>query len=266
MVDLSVKKRVVIKVGTSTLAYRTGRLNLRRVEKLIRVFSDLKNSGKELVFVTSGAVGVGMGRCGRSWTKPPDSMPEKQACAAIGQSELMNIYSREFSKYNHTVGQILMTRDVVANPVRRQNVVNTLNTLLSWGVVPIINANDSVSVEHLDFDENDTLSAVAAKLCGADLLVILTDVDGFYDKNPAFPGARLLPLVNKITFEMIASAKEKGSPLAKGGMLSKLEAATLVMEDDIDLVILKGDEPAVLYDLFENRARCTVFTSKGETI
>jgi glutamate 5-kinase len=261
MINLSDKKRIVIKVGTSTLAYPTGNFNLKRVETLIRVFSDLKNSGKEIVFVTSGAVSIGMGHAGLS---APKSMPEKQACAAIGQGELMNIYKQEFSKYNHKVAQILMTRDVIANPERKENVANTLNTLLSWDVVPVINANDSVSIEQLDFDENDTLSAIAAKLCGADLLVILTDVDGLYDKNPsAYEDAKLLPLVSKITYDMVNSAKDKGSEMSKGGMLTKLEAATLALEDDIDTVIIKGENPEILYDLFENKARCTLFTNQN---
>ncbi|MCL2633061.1 MAG: glutamate 5-kinase [Oscillospiraceae bacterium] len=265
MTNLKNKKRIVVKVGTSTLAYPTGNLNIRRVETLIRVFSDLKNSGKDIIFVTSGAVGIGMGTA--KLPEPPKTMPEKQACAAIGQSELMNIYKAEFGKYNHTVGQILMTRDVVSNPERKNNVINTLNTLLEWGVVPIINANDSVSIEQLDFDENDTLSAMAAKLCGADLLVILTDVDGLYDKNPALPDAKHLPHVNKITNEMIDSTKEKGSVLSKGGMLTKLEAAMLASEDNIPTVIIKGDDPEILYDLFENKAKCTIFTnSKGNSI
>jgi len=259
--NLSAKKRVVVKVGSSTLAYPTGSLNIKRIETLIKVLSDLKNSGKDIVFVTSGAVAAGKGRS--TLTAPPRTMPEKQACAAIGQCELMNVYDREFSKYGHTIAQILITRDVISNRERKENVTNTLDTLLNWGVVPVINANDSVSIEQLDFDENDTLSAMAAKLCAADLLVILTDVDGLYDKNPSLPDAKHLPLVNKITPEMTASAGEKGSELAKGGMLTKLEAAMLAMEDDIDTVIVKGENPEILYDLFENRAKCTLFTNKG---
>jgi glutamate 5-kinase len=178
---------------------------------------------------------------------------------------LMSIYEEMFGKHNHKVAQILMTRDVIANSERRENVANTLNTLLNWGVVPVINANDTVSIEELDFDENDTLSAVAARLCGADLLIILTDVDGLYDKNPSTnPDAKLLPLVRKITTEMTASAGEKGSAMSKGGMLTKLEAATLALEDNIDTVIIKGENPEILYDLFEGNATCTVFTNQKE--
>ena len=261
MINLNDKKRVVVKVGTSTLAYPTGNFNLRRVETLIRVLSDLKNSGREIIFVTSGAVAVGHGVLDIP-SAPPFTMEEKQAYASVGQSELMNIYKQEFSKHNHKIGQILMTRDVIANPERKTNVANTLRTLLSWNVVPVINANDSVSIEQLDFDENDTLSAIAAKLCDADLLVILTDVDGLYNKNPsAHPDAKLLPLVRKITYEMITSARERGSEMSKGGMLTKLEAATLALEDNIDTVIINGENPEILYDLFENKAVCTVFTN-----
>lgn len=257
-------------MGTSTLAYPTGSFNLRRVEALIRVLSDLKNSGREIVFVTSGAVAVGRGafipfapNANENATKL-FTMEEKQAYASIGQSELMNIYKNEFSKYNHKIGQILMTRDVIANAERKANVANTLRMLLSWNVVPVINANDSVSIEQLDFDENDTLSAIAAKLCDADLLVILTDVDGLYNKNPTkYPDAKLLPLVNKITYEMITSAGEKGSEMSKGGMLTKLEAATLALEDNIDTVIINGENPEILYDLFENKAVCTLFTNQA---
>lgn len=263
-IDLSHKKRIVIKVGTSTLAHKTGNLNIRRVQKLCEVFSDLKNSGREIIFVTSGAVGIGVGRAGLA-ARPKD-MPTKQACAAIGQCELMNIYDREFAKYNHTVAQILITRDVISNQTRHTNARNTLHRLLEMGVIPVINANDTVSIEQLDFDENDTLSAMVAGLAGADLLVILTDVEGLYDKNPKLPDARLIPVVEKITDSMISAAGEKGSELASGGMLTKLEAATIAKEKGIPTVIIKGENPEILYDLFENKAVCTVFTAEEEKI
>ncbi|MCL2755090.1 MAG: glutamate 5-kinase [Oscillospiraceae bacterium] len=259
MINLNNKKRIVIKVGTSTLAHSTGHFNFERVEGLIRTFAALKNSGKEIVFVTSGAVAVGRGITGIT----PAEVQQKQACAAIGQGELMNLYKQEFGKHNHQVAQILMTRDVIANAERKANVANTLSTLLEWGVVPIINANDTVSIEELDFDENDTLSAVAARLCGADLLVILTDVDGLYDKNPAtHEDAKLLPLVTRITSEMIASAGEKGSAMSKGGMVTKLEAASIALGDNIDTVIINGENPEILHGLFEGTAVCTLFTNR----
>jgi len=257
MFDLSGKKRIVIKVGTSNIAYKTGNLNIRRVEKLVRVVSDIRNSGREVIFVTSGAISVGMGRMNLS-TKPTDK-PSKQACAAIGQSALMNIYDNEFSKYNRTVAQILMTRDVISNKERRENAKNTLERLLEMGVIPIINANDTISLEELDFDENDTLSAMVAGLAEADLLVMFTDVDGLYDKNPSEPDAKLIPVVEKITQDMIHAAKGKGSELSSGGMLTKLEAAAIAKENNIPSVILNGERLEILYDLFENKAVCTVF-------
>lgn len=259
MMDFSSVKRIVIKVGTSTLAHNTGNLNIRRVSKLIEVMSDLKNSGKDVIFVTSGAQGVGAAKAGLH--SKPKEMPKKQACAAIGQCELMHIYDREFANYNHTVAQVLLTRDVISNKTRKENVINTFNTLLDMGIVPIINANDTVSIQELDFDENDTLSAIVAELCSADLLIILTDVDGLYDKNPKLPGAKLIPEVKQITSEMISSAKDKGSEFASGGMITKLEAATIAKEHGIPTVIINGQRPEILYDLFENKAVCTVFTA-----
>ncbi|MBP3857034.1 MAG: glutamate 5-kinase [Ruminiclostridium sp.] len=250
-------KRVVIKVGTSTLCYKTGNLNIRRVRKLIEVMSDLKNEGRDIIFVTSGAVGIGVGRAGLP--KRPEDIPTKQACAAIGQCELMNIYDREFSKFNHTVAQLLVTRDVISNKTRHENAFNTLHRLLEMNIVPIINANDTVSIEQLDFDENDTLSAVMAQLCEADLLVILTDVDGLYDRNPSDPEAKFIPVVNKLTDELISSAKQKGSDLASGGMITKLEAASIAGENGIPTVIINGDDPEKLYGIFDGTAKCTVF-------
>lgn len=257
MKEITNAKRIVIKVGTSTLAYKTGNINIRRVRKLIEVMADLKNQGREIIFVTSGAVGIGVGKAGLK--ERPKDIPTKQACAAIGQCELMNMYDREFSKYNHKVAQILVTRDVISNKDRRENAFNTFHKLLEMNCVPIINANDTVSIEQLDFDENDTLSAMTAKLCEADLLVILTDVDGLYDKNPKYPDAKLIPVVDRITDEMIASAGEKGSELASGGMLTKLEAATIAAEASIPTVIIKGENPELLYDLFDGTAKCTLF-------
>ncbi|MDR0821089.1 MAG: glutamate 5-kinase [Oscillospiraceae bacterium] len=258
----SEKKRVVIKAGTSTLAYQNGCLNLRRVEKLLRVLSDLKNSGKEIVFVTSGAVAVGMSKAGLA--EKPSDMPGRQACAAIGQAELMNLYDREFAKYNHKSAQILMTRDVISNPERKANITNTFRKLLDMGVIPVVNANDCVSIENLDFDENDTLSAIVAGICGADLLVILTDVDGLFDRDPRLPDAKLIPLVTRITADMLASVGDKGSSLSSGGMLAKLEAARIASEYNVDTIILKGDSPDNLYSLFEGENIGTLF--KGEKL
>lgn len=258
--DFSSRKRIVIKVGTSTLTHKTGNINVRRVKKMVEVLSDLKNAGHDIILVSSGAVAVGVGSIGLR--EKPSDMPTKQACAAVGQSRLMSFYQSEFSHFNHTVAQILATRDVFSNKIRRENIFNTMHTLLALGIIPIINANDSVSIEQLDFDENDTLSALIAEVCDADLLVILTDVEGLYDKNPSEPGAKLIRTVHKVTDEMIAAAGEKGSKLASGGMLTKIEAAVIAGEADIPTVIIKGDEPEYLYELFENKAVCTLFDLK----
>lgn len=258
--DFSARKRVVIKVGTSTLTYKTGNINMRRVKKMVEVLSDLKNEGHDIILVSSGAVGVGVGCIGLQ-SRPAD-MPTKQACAAVGQSKLMGFYQDEFARFNHTVAQILATRDVFSNKIRRENIFNTMHTLLSMGIIPIINANDSVSIEQLDFDENDTLSALIAEVASADLLVILTDVEGLYDRNPSEPDAKLIPVVHKVTDEMIAAAGEKGSELASGGMLTKIEAAVIAGEGGIPTVIIKGDNPEYLYDLFDNKAVCTLFDLK----
>ena len=220
MRNISEKQRVVIKLGTSTLAHKTGKLNIRRMKNLVQAIADLHNSGKDVIIVSSGAQGLGTGKLGLR--EKPTDIRMKQAVAAIGQCELMHIYDREFANYNHTVAQVLLTRDVISNKTRKENVINTFNTLLDMGIVPIINANDTVSIQELDFDENDTLSAIVAALCSADLLIILTDVDGLYDKNPKLPGAKLIPEVKQITSEMISSAKDKGSEFASGGMITKL--------------------------------------------
>lgn len=251
------KKRIVIKVGSSTLAYPTGHLNIRKCYDLIEVMSDIKNSGREVVFVTSGAQGVGAARAGLN-AKPTD-IPSKQACAAIGQSELMTFYSENFGRYNHKVAQLLLTRDVVSNTERKFNVVNTFNKLFEMGVIPIINANDAISIKQLDFDENDTLSAIVASLCEADLLVMLTDVDGLYDGDPKLPDSKLIEEVSAITPEIISVAQGAGSKLGTGGMLTKLEAAKIATDDGIDAVIINGDNPHKLYELFEGTARCTHF-------
>ncbi len=251
------KKRIVIKVGSSTLAYPTGHLNIRKCQHLIEVMSDIRNSGREVIFVTSGAQGVGAAQAGLPGK--PEDMPGKQACAAIGQSELMTFYSETFGKYNHTVAQILLTRDVISNRERKTNVINTFNRLFEMKVIPIINANDAVSIKQLDFDENDTLSAIVASLCGADLLVMLTDVDGLYSGDPKEPGSELIPEVEKITPDIISLAQGAGSALGTGGMLTKIEAAQIATDAGIDTVIIGNQDPDLLYELFEGEAKGTYF-------
>lgn len=253
------KKRIVIKVGSSTLAYpETGSMNIRKSRALVEVLSDLKNAGKEIVFVSSGAQCVGASKGG--FIEKPRDIPSKQACAAIGQTELMKFYSDNFGRYNHTVAQLLLTRDVISNETRRTNVINTFNKLFEMSVIPIINANDVVSIKHLDFDENDTLSATVATLCKADLLVMLTDVDGLYTGDPADPESKFIPEVDNINMDIITMAQGSGSAVGTGGMLTKIEAAQIAAEAGIDSVIIGNQDPKLLYELFESdNARCTYF-------
>ena len=204
-----------------------------------------------------------MGAAKGGFIEKPKDTPSKQACAAIGQSELMKFYSENFERYNHKVAQLLLTRDVISNETRRANVINTFNKLFELNVIPIINANDVVSIKQLDFDENDTLSAIVATLCDADLLVILTDVDGLYDGDPSLPGSKLIPEVDEITNDIISMAQGSGGVLGSGGMLTKIEAAQIATQAGIDTVIIGNKNPKLIYDLFESDdAKCTYF--KGQ--
>ena len=260
MQKLSDRKRIVVKVGTSTLTHSTGMLNIRRVEQLVKVLSDLKNCGKEIILVTSGAIGVGCGKLGLK-SKPSDT-PSKQAIAAIGQCELMYFYDKQFSMYNHTVAQVLMTKDIVLDDERKSNVENTFSKLLSIGAIPIINENDTVSVEEIEFGDNDTLSAVCAKLVDADLLILLSDIDGLYDKDPnKHANANLIPVVEKIDDSIIALAEGAGSEHGTGGMITKVHAAQIANNAGIDMIIANGKDPNILYDIFENKQIGTLFIS-----
>ncbi len=255
------KKRIVVKIGTSTLTHQTGIMNIRRTEILIKILSDLKNSGKEIIIVTSGAIGVGCGKIGLN--KKPIDTPSKQAIAAIGQCELMYFYDKQFGQYNHTVAQVLMTKDVVTDDVRRENCHNTLTKLLSYNAIPIINENDTVSVEEIEFGDNDTLSAVVATLIDADLLVILSDIDGLYNENPKKnPNASLIKAVNNIDDDILKVAEGAGSELGTGGMLTKIHAAKIATESGIDMMIMNGNKPEKLYNLFDGENVGTLFTAK----
>lgn len=256
-------KRVVFKVGTSTLTYAGGGINIRRVEKLVRVLSDLKNQGKDIILVTSGAVGIGMGKLGLK--ERPAQTEAKQALAAIGQCELMDFYSNLFSHYNHTVAQLLLTKDVVDNPTRKKNAQNTFETLLGFGVIPIVNENDSVSAEQIEFGDNDTLSATVTALIGADLLIILSDIDGLYDKNPAVHAdAKLISLVEGVTDSIKALASGAGSARGTGGMITKLTAAEIANDAGADMFILNGADPDIIYDLLDGGKVGTLFRAKKE--
>lgn len=258
---ISNAKRIVIKVGTSTLTHKTGMLNIRRVERLVKVLADLKNSGKEIVFVTSGAIGVGVGKLGLP--QKPTDIPTKQACAAVGQSELMYIYDKYFTENNHNVAQVLLTRDIIELDDRRANVINTLNRLLELSIIPIINENDTVSVEEIVFGDNDTLSAIVGELVHTDLLILLSDIDGLYTKDPRiFPDAVLINEVSEITPEILDLAGDKGTALGTGGMVTKIHAAEIALAAGFPMVILNGENVDSLYDLFDGKKVGTVFSTQ----
>lgn len=255
--------RIVVKVGTSTLTHATGHLNLRRIERLVKVLSDLQNSGMRVVLVSSGAVSAGVAKIG--FGHIPSTPEEKQAMAAIGQSELMKIYDRFFSDYGHTVAQILMTKDVMTNPVRRDAAENTFHRLMEMRCIPIVNENDSVSTDELTkFGGNDILSAHVAQICRADLLLNLSDVDGLYDSDPrSNPDAQLIPRVDDID-AITAGAGGAGSDRGTGGMVAKLQAAKLVTEEGIPMFILNGHDPEVLYTLLDGGHVGTYFAAKSK--
>ena len=259
--------RIVVKVGTSTLAHAGGRLNIRRVELLCKVLSDLKNAGCEVILVSSGAIGMGVGKLGLSGR--PEDMPGKQAAAAVGQCELMYTYDKLFAEYNHTVAQILLTADDVQDRRRSNYVHNTLERLLGWGVLPIINENDAVAIDeigiHTTIGENDTLSAIVAKLVNADLLVLLSDIDGLYTADPRTnPDASLIPVVDAITPEILSLAGGSGTSLGSGGMATKLKAAQLAMDAGMDMVITNGENPEILYALLEGKPIGTRFIGRSK--
>lgn len=253
--------RIVIKVGTSTLAYPTGLINIRRVEELCRVMSDLKNAGHELVLISSGAIGMGVGKLGLG--KRPSDIPTKQAAAAIGQCELMYTYDKLFGEYNHTVAQILLTGADIENETRRTNFHNTMFRLLEFGVLPIINENDTVATEEIVIGDNDTLGAIVAASVDADLLILLSDIDGLYTKDPhKYADAELIPVVEALTQEVMALAEGKGSELGTGGMKTKLRAAEIAVGAGIDMIIANGSEPKLLYNVIDEKPFGTRFVGK----
>lgn len=242
--------KAVVKVGTSTLAHATGRLNIRRIEGLCKVLSDLKNAGHQIILVSSGAIGMGVGKLGLPGR--PADMPTKQAAAAVGQCELMYTYDKLFSEYSHTVAQILITSEDLADPERSQNLHNTLDRLLEMDALPIVNENDTVSTAEIAVGDNDTLAARLCRSLEAELLVILSDIDGLYTADPhTHPDAQLLRRVEAITPEVCALAGGAGSSLGTGGMATKLRAGKIVTEAGADMVIANGRDPAVLYTVFE---------------
>ena len=253
--------RIVIKVGTSTLAHSTGLLNIKRVEQMCKVISDLKNAGNEIVLVSSGAIGMGLGKVGL--TKRSGDISTLQAGAAIGQCELMYVYDKLFGEYNHTVAQILMTGAFVAIEDYGKNLDNTLFRLLELGVIPIVNENDTVTTDEIVIGDNDTLGAIIAERVKADMLIMLSDIDGLYTANPAEnPDAQRLAVIEEITDEIEALAGTAGSHLGTGGMVTKIRAAKRITACGIEVIIANGKDPAVLYDIMDGTAVCTRFLAK----
>ena len=254
-------RRIVVKVGTSTLTHATGALNIRRIGDMVRVLSDFKNAGKEIVLVSSGAVSAGVAKVGAA---RPATIAEKQAMAAIGQSELMRLYDGLFSLYGHTVSQILLTRDVLDNPTRRALAENTFESLLSMGCVPIVNENDPVSTDELTkFGGNDILSAYVARVCHADVLINLSDVDGLYDKDPRkHSDAILIDRVESLSDSLLAAAGGAGTERGTGGMEAKLRAAALATEAGIPMFIMNGHNPDILYRLLDGQRVGTYFVAR----
>lgn len=260
--NLKKAQRIVVKVGTSTLTYENGNINLERIERLTRTLSDIINSGKEVILVSSGAIGVGINKL--KLKEKPKKMREKQAVAAVGQCELMHIYSKFFAEYSHIVGQILLTRDVIEDKHVSKNVYNTFETLLSKGIIPIVNENDTVSIDEIEnivkFGDNDKLAAIVSSLVNADLLIILSDIDGFYDCDPhKNKSAKLLDNIESITKDLENCAGGVGSSLGTGGMITKITAAKIANRHDVDMIIANGSNPRILYDILDGKNIGTLF-------
>jgi glutamate 5-kinase len=255
-------KRIVIKVGTSSLTYETGKINIKKIEALVRVISDLCNRGIEVVLVSSGAVGAGVGKL--NLKEKPSQVQKKQALAAIGQATLVSIYDKFFSEYGHNTAQVLLTKFILDDPERYQNTKNTFNTMFEYGVIPIVNENDVISTYELEFGDNDTLSAYIAKLVDAQLLVLLSDIDGLFDSNPTEnPDAQLISLVEEIDSNVLSAAGGAGSRRGTGGMITKLKAAEIVTACGIDMIITNGASPERIYDVFDGKQVGTLFAGKN---
>ena len=251
-------RRIVVKVGTTTLTHASGRTNFREMDALVRVIADLQNQGHLMTLVTSGAIGVGVGKLGLSGR--PKDITGKQAAATVGQCELMFIYDKMFSEYGQKIGQLLITKADVEHPVRHSNLVGTMERLLDWGVIPVINENDAVANEEIVYGDNDSLSAIVARLIHADKLIILTDIDGLYDSNPKTnPDARLIRKVEAITPDIRALARDSGSSLGTGGMITKLQAAELATSAGIETYVINGEPVNNIYSVLEGKNPGTWF-------
>lgn len=261
------KRRIVVKVGTSTLTHETGKMNLKNMDKLARILSDIHGMGNEIILVSSGAIAVGVAAMGLE--KRPDELRMKQAAAAVGQCRMMHIYDKLFSEYNRKVGQILLTEDDVTGGERTEHLENTFEALLTTGIIPIVNENDSVSSaeietgRHKTLGDNDSLSAIVAKFCKADLLILLSDIDGLFDGDPrTSENAKLIPEVRNITDEVLNMAGGAGTRRGTGGMMTKLSAAKIATENGIDMVITNGTKPENLYDIIDGKNIGTRFIAK----
>ncbi len=263
MINRKDVKRLVVKVGTSTLTYDTGKINLRRMSMLARVLSDLKNAGMEIVLVTSGAIGVGVGKLGLK--ERPKDTPGRQAAATVGQCELMFLYDKFFGEYGNITGQLLVTKDDFDNEERHRNLHNSFMKLFEYGAIPVVNENDSVAVEEIVYGDNDSLSAHVAEIVDADALVILTDIDGLFSANPREDeNAVLIHIVDEINDEILALAGGSGTNRGTGGMITKLHAAKIATAAGIDTVVMNGSDPEDIYKLIDGRQIGTLFKAKAE--
>lgn len=247
---LTDKKRIVIKVGTSTLTHDTGYLDLRKMEELAKTISDLQNLGKEMILVSSGAQSAGVSKLGLE--RRPASREGKQAVAAVGQCELMNMYGKFFSEFGKSVAQVLITKDVLDNDTQRANASGSFETLIGMKCIPIVNENDVISYEGIDFGGNDILSAYVSLITNADILINLSDIDGLYTKNPRqFEDAKLVEYVEKIDEKILAFAGGAGTVRGTGGMIAKLQSVQIIAQKQIPMIIANGKEPKILYDIIE---------------
>jgi len=251
--------RLVIKIGTSTLAHSTGHLNIRRVEELCKTISDIKNAGHEVIIVSSGAIGMGIGKLGLR--ERPSDIPTKQAAAAVGQCELMYTYDKLLGEYHHTVAQLLITGDDIANETRHENFSNTLHRLLDLGAIPIINENDTVATDEIVIGDNDTLAAIVSESVHADKLILLSDIDGLYTADPhTCSDAQLIRFANKVDDDMLALAGGSCGNLGTGGMVTKLQAARICLSCGCDMIITNGNNPYNLYAILDGKHIGTTFT------
>lgn len=251
-------KKLVVKVGTSTLTYKNGKSNIRRMALLAEVLSDIANSGVKVVLVSSGAIGVGVQKLGVS--QKPKSTAGKQAAASIGQSELMFMYDKLFGEFNQTIAQLLLTKEDIDDDIRRSHLIDTFTKLFEYSVIPIVNENDSITTDEIEFGDNDTLSALTAKVIGADMLIILSDINGLYDKDPkSNADAKIIQTVEKIDESLYSMAGGAGSRMGTGGMVTKLNAAEIATEAGMDVVIMNGSDPRDIYKVLDGEDVGTLF-------